>query len=149
MEVTRQQVIEAARAFTSVGIPWSHQGRDKFGMDCVGLLVAVSDKLSLSVFDFKGYSTTPDGATLDQQLDQQLVKLNSITAAQPGDVLAMRYGPILQHVGILSKIENGVWSVIHSIQDHGPCEHILDERFLMRRRPRAAIHAAYSIPGVV
>jgi cell wall-associated NlpC family hydrolase len=147
MEVTRQQVIEAARSFTLLGIPWSHQGRDQYGMDCVGLFIAVSEKLQLGVLDFKGYSSRPDGVTFERILEEQLLKLASIDLAQPGDLLSMKYGSAIQHVAILSKIENGVRTVIHSTQGNGPCEHILDERWLLHRR--AVIHAAYSIPGVI
>lgn len=41
---TGQQIYDEARAW--VGVPFQHQGRNKFGVDCVGLVVCVNNKFT-------------------------------------------------------------------------------------------------------
>lgn len=109
---TRNDVVETARSF--IGTPFVHQGRlPGVGLDCVGVLLAVADKLSISGVDFPGYDRTPDG-TLEEKLSASLELANRrcIHCHMPGDVLCFRIANQPQHVAIRS--DRGL---IHSLAD--------------------------------
>ena len=54
----RQDIVTEAR--TWLGVRWRHQGRTRFGIDCVGLIVVVGRELGLLDYDFGGYGRRPD-----------------------------------------------------------------------------------------
>lgn len=107
--VTRQQLVEEAR--TWLDVPWRHLGRNRAGIDCVGLGVEVLKSLDLPWHDVPSYSSTPHAgliAHIKQVCDP--IKINDI---KPGDVLVFRTAHYPFHVGMVSE-KYGKLHVIHA-----------------------------------
>lgn len=139
--MTADDVINAARE--QIGIPFVHQGRSKKGLDCVGLLLKVADKLQVQYTDVEGYTRIPWGGLLEQTFDAhvasgQLVKINP-TDYQKGDFLMMRFKGQPQHLAIFT----GDNTIIHSYAAVGMvCEHLIDDTWKNR------ITSVYRLAGV-
>jgi hypothetical protein len=56
--ITRVQVLASARSY--LGVRWQHKGRDRNGLDCVGLLVAVSGDIGYPITDYLDYRKAPE-----------------------------------------------------------------------------------------
>lgn len=135
MPVTRQQVIDAARAY--LGVRFHHQGRCRAGLDCAGLLVCVARDLGISTAcDWSNYPRIPDGAAMQRTLDN--CGARRVEAFRPGDFVLMRFNGQPQHIAIVT--DRGI---IHSyLAARRVVEHGLDGIW------RARIVAAYSFEGV-
>lgn len=87
-----------------LGVPYHHQGRNGFGLDCIGLLVMVGKAIgSFDVtFDFTNYGREPNGE-LVKQLDVHLEPLpwQGGELVVPGCVVALRWFEAPHHVGIV------------------------------------------------
>lgn len=131
---TREQIVAAARGY--LGTPYRHQGRNRRGVDCAGLVVLVARDCGLPVLDMTGYARTPDG-TLVAQMAAQAVQI-PCEWAQPGDLYLMRFQTEPQHLAIVT--EHGI---IHSYAGaRKVVEHRIDEMLAAR------IVAAYAFRGV-
>ena len=97
-----------------IGTPFLHQGRRQgLGVDCVGLLLVVADRLGLTGVDFPNYYRTPDG-TLEEKLSASLWRCvrECIHCHMPGDVLCFKIRNQPQHVAI--RTNRGI---IHALGD--------------------------------
>lgn len=136
MMMTRNDVITEARSW--LGVRWLHQGRNRAGVDCVGLLFCTADKLGYPVSDIRNYSRASDGVLFESTLNTFFDRLPEWQEALPGDILCMRWGTVApQHCLILTERTNDVWRAIHSVTDQCVMEHRLDLPYLRR------IHSAY------
>ncbi len=95
--LTADSFIAAARAY--LGVPWRHQGRSRFGIDCVGLLVCVARDLGIRIEDMRAYEREPRAHDLARMLRRHCVARRP-AAARPGDIAVM--GRPATHVGILT-----------------------------------------------
>ncbi len=121
----------AARAL--IGVPWRHQGRNPdVGIDCAGLIVLAFGFPPER--DFTAYGRMPHDGLLEQHLaavfgppiDGDL---------KPGDVVAMAYGRVIRHVGIVGDYVHGGLSLIHTDSTLGHVtEHPLDGKWVARVR---------------
>lgn len=133
MMATRADVVRVARSYH--GVRWRHQGRTRYGIDCIGLVILVAHELGLSDHDCTDYSRIPDGRQLRQALE---CHLQPTTDQQPGDVVLMRFAREPQHVGILTDI-----GLIHAYAaTRKVIEHRIDKNWSDR------IVAAYSFRGI-
>ncbi len=117
--VTRDMVVAQAR--TWLGVKWRHQGRDRSGIDCGGLVVRVGQELGLmnSNSDYSGYSRLP---TLNELIDACAERLKRKTGPafrdrRPGDVVVLRPNENYRwpsHIGILTRLPSGELGMIHS-----------------------------------
>ena len=95
-------------ARTLIGSPYRHQGRNPVtGLDCVGVLVVVAQRLGLPVIDRTNYPVSPDGSLLDQLrrnlIEADLTQPYNVDDLNVGDVLvfwATRQRSVPSHVGI-------------------------------------------------
>lgn len=134
MSVTRDQWIGEIRSW--VGVPWVHQGRNRNGVDCIGLIIASAHALGLTNFDTRTYGRAPLGDYLLRVCNEQMLRKRS---ADPGDVLLMRLSKFPQHFAVL--VEPG--RIVHSRGE--------DERVVETNMPDAwwrRVVGIYSIPGV-
>lgn len=130
---TRKDIIETARKY--LGVRYKHQGRTRFGLDCLGLVVRVAHDLGLSDEDSTDYGNVPDGKRLMLEFDKRLDVVNH---GQPGDVLLMRFDQNPQHLAIIT--DKGI---IHSYaQARAVVEHGLDDVWSNR------IVRTYSFRGI-
>ncbi len=134
--ITREQFIEQTRSW--VGVPWVHQGRNRNGVDCIGVLIVNAHHFGLTAFDTTDYGRVPIGQNLLHQCDQQMTRKPTRDAI-PGDVLLMRLSRFPQHFALLS----GEHRIIHARAEDGKVvETNIPETWWKR------VVAVYSIPGV-
>lgn len=58
-----EAVIKEAR--TWVGVPWHHQGRNRHGIDCAGLIIKIAESFGVFIPDLKIYPQKPDQRLMD------------------------------------------------------------------------------------
>lgn len=141
---TRQDIIDFAR--TLIGIPWVHQGRNEFGLDCGGMIIHVAKTLKLSEFDIGRYSRRPTKAQFVDHMRAGGAIPISISKIQPGDILVVKFQTYPCHCGIIGeKFANGKMnlSFIHSYEAYGGVTEELLEPHWMKRA-----HSAFKFPGV-
>lgn len=157
MSVTRSQIVARARLY--LGVPFVHQGRTEWGLDCAGLWIRVMTDLGLTDFDFTHYLREPDGETFDRLMSEHCVRV-PLAAVGPGDALLMSYAKRIdsakapqgidspQHLAIITEVHGEqAYRVIHARADRRVEEHDFDERWM--RAYRARVFRAYSMPGVI
>lgn len=133
-----EQVIATARDW--IGVPFQHQGRSRYGVDCAGLVICVCRELGLlpADFDVNGYERSPDG-TMFKECDSRLAR----SVPKVGGVFVMRFVEEPQHMGFFADYRHGGLSIIHSLSKSGKVvEHRLDNLW------RSRIVGSFVIPGV-
>lgn len=96
----RDDVVEAARSY--VGVRFRHMGRDRSGLDCIGLLLRAGADCGIELLDSPAdYKRTPD-----VELFKEMIRTQSV----PGSVEHLRHGSIVMlrqsvypcHCGIIA-----------------------------------------------
>ena len=142
---SRNQIVAAAREY--MGVPFVHMGRDKNGIDCIGLVVRVIFDLgveNLIVSDIKGqydgrfntYSRRPQGNYLRRMIGQVFTQV-PVEKAMKGDILFLT-GDNWVHLGIKSQKD----AMIHAyaLKPGKVCEHRLTNVWMNR------VKCAFSFP---
>jgi len=114
-EETRDLIQRTARSY--LGVPWRHQGRSReFGVDCMGLPIAVARDIGLTVADFASYGLRPDWPTLYRFLHPNAFRIVEGEAG-PGDLVLLDVEG-LPHGAILA--DGGApLSIVHAWQANG------------------------------
>ncbi len=112
----RRQIVEAAREY--INVPWQHQGRNKFGIDCVGLLVLVAKDIGLNPLDITTYSQYYNPEVLISAFIKNGCRKVIKTKAESGDMILINIGKAPMHVGILS-MKGEVRHIIHAYRPAG------------------------------
>lgn len=119
MTVSRDSIVTAARSY--VGVRWRHLGRDRAGLDCIGLLVMVSRDCDIPYKDVSGYKKIPDRETFRDEVAAQ---------SDPGDLNVLKHGSIVLlmqrvypcHCGIVA-LDGEERTIIHaSLGERGVVE---------------------------
>lgn len=125
-----QRVVARARAM--VGVPWRHQGRKPWAVDCLGLV-----ELSLRASGWTPKVEMPEGYGREPWDDRLRRGLHSHFGNPvegewlPGDVPLFRWGKAEpSHVGILAGHPSGGLSLIHASNRRGVVEISLSGRLL-------------------
>lgn len=144
-------IIDAARRY--IGVRFRHQGRSACtGVDCLGLLVCVSQDLGLGwpqqlhkKMQENDYSHLPDEQYLRNSIEMFLWA-SSASTPRPGEIALMKVDGRVQHLGIIAMHPiHEVPTIIHA---YAPArkvvEHVLDNRW------HAAIMQRYklALPGL-
>jgi len=128
---------DVERAREMLGVPFLHLGRDRNGIDCVGLVAHAHDYDAALI---PAYPRDP----LNGQLELNLTKILGTPALiapfdaaelQAGDVVAIAYKGPIRHVAIVGNHPTiaGVLSLIHTDSGVGQVvEHILDFKWIRR-----------------
>lgn len=105
--------LEAARGWS--GVRWLHQGRNRMGVDCVGLLIVAAADLGIEVPDLRGYRRTPDPSIFVTHILE-----NSVPESEPlpGTFGIFRDGTQPCHVGIFGEMHGQV-SLVHAYAGTG------------------------------
>lgn len=107
-------MIESARAWC--GVPWRHLGRDRAGVDCIGLLLVAARDAGRDLPDPAPYAREPQGTRL---LEGIAALCRRVAVPEPGDVLLFRMGIFGGHVGLATRhAAYGVPAVLHAYAPH-------------------------------
>lgn len=93
--------IEDAKSFENV--PYHHQGRSRFGIDCIGLAIAALRMQGVMVEASADYGKSPRGDQLLREIEASglVDRLDPrTTEIMPGDILIFTLQHDPQHVGI-------------------------------------------------
>lgn len=135
----RQPVVTAARQY--LGVPYDHQGRSRFGIDCCGLVVLAAHDCGIQVEDARGYSRVPDGKTFLSHIEKQMVRI-PLSELQPGDVLAFTFLKDPQHAAIVTQTTPTLRIIHAHMRVRKVVEHDLDDTWIRK------IAAAFRFKGV-
>lgn len=124
--------VEIARAHVARRTPWQHQARGPKALDCIGLLVDCFREYGID--DRSNYDRNPRRGQLEASVREQFGPSIPKETMREGDVVLMKFGSQIRHVGILANHPRGGLSVIHTWAG-GPrcvCETRLDEQWMRR-----------------
>lgn len=99
------RIVEVAR--TWIGAPFVHQGRNRNGVDCVGLPWCVYRELGVAFDDFRAYAHESDSAELVGRIraalgDPVAVAPVKFSDLQAGDIALFRFAVEPHHLGIIA-----------------------------------------------
>jgi hypothetical protein len=144
MSVTRSQIVAAARRYA--GVPFVHQGRTEWGLDCAGLWIRVAHDLGVTDFDFTNYLREPDGETFDRLMAEHCRRV-PVAEAREGDAILMTYAQAPQHLAVITEVYGpDSFRIIHARAERKVEEHDCGGRWM--RAYNARLLRAYSMPGV-
>jgi hypothetical protein len=125
-----ERMVEAARSY--IGVPFFHAGRNRNGLDCVGLLVLATHDVGIDVFDEISYSPIINANYLKSRIDKCCHKIDEADAS-PGDMVLFRVGRSEQHMALVTEVNGHDTRIIHSFQTIGRViEHELDAHWQNR-----------------
>lgn len=133
MDQIAEKIVEHARTWKDT--PFKHQGRERDGCDCVGVIVSICHMLDMKVQDYTSYKRLPDSDILLKKC-REYGKEVPRNQYQPGDVLLMTWKKDKKrphHFAIVTEMDEGVMGIIHSNSVIGKMvEHNLDKRWIKR-----------------
>jgi len=138
--VSRDTVIAEARSW--IGVRWLHQGRNRHGIDCVGLVVMVRKALSIGDDDLAGYPRAPDGSFMSHFIRAGGIRVG-ILKAQPADLLLFKDARSPCHVGIITARSGDLMHMIHALATR---HKVLEEPVIGEWQQKWV--AAIQMPGV-
>lgn len=108
---TYQDIITEAKSW--LGVRFKKGGRDRMGVDCVGLLVNIGRNCGLDIEDTVEYAFNPDPAKFQQLVYNQTdpVTFEGLT---PGSIVILRQSVFPMHTGILSRDHHGRLTIINA-----------------------------------
>lgn len=138
MTALQDKFVEAARGW--VDVPYKHLGRDRYGIDCVGVLIKSAHETGFSTYDTKNYSRQPSPREFLRELKGHLDRIQKRDAGH-GDVVVFQEPSHPCHVGILDVEKDGTVYVIHA---YAPARKVVREAMTQDRWSRALM--AFRIP---
>ena len=128
--MNRREIIEKViyRANKLVGTPFVHQGRNKSGIDCIGLVVDIAKYLGQEIDDTKRYGPEGNGKLLLEKCRQHGDEI-PIKKYGPGDVVLLswlRDKEKPHHAGVVVSSYDGLYFLVHGNKKVGKIvKHIL------------------------
>jgi cell wall-associated NlpC family hydrolase len=136
---TPAEVIREARTWR--GVPFRHQGRDRNGIDCIGLPIVILQALGALPPDFEAtdYARFPHQNNLQQRLLKYCTPLPEVV---PGCLVSLTWQRTLAHVAIYTDTD----SIIHAYE-RAPHFRVIEHGFRGMWRTRFK-PTAWALPGV-
>lgn len=101
---------------TWIGVPWRHQGRSRFGIDCAGLIAVAATEIvgaeMVKLHDKSNYARSPNQYDLVEALDLFCNRID-VTELRKGDIVAISDGPYPCHLAVITEQYNCLY-MIHS-----------------------------------
>ena len=108
---SRDAVVEKARGW--LGTRWMHQGRNKGGIDCCGLVIVVGNDLGLFTYETNDYDRRTTGEAFVHHFhDAGCIEI-PLPLVGPGDIVITSDKNFPCHCGIVS-MKRGVKHFIHA-----------------------------------
>ncbi len=117
----------AQEAGTWVGSPFRHQGRNRRGIDCVGLIIEVGKSLGYVSLDYKEQNyprRSPHSGDFVKYFINHLARKRKYDM-DIGDIVILKEPIFPCHCGIIGERENNL-TLIHS---HAPRKKVVEEFF--------------------
>lgn len=140
------RIVETARTWK--GVRYLHQGRNRFGADCVGFPLGVYAELGVELPDWRAYGQEADPEELLRRMrlalgDEVAVAPVTSHVLEPGDILVFHFvrSSTPRHIAIVTPRTTGGFNFIESNGNEGcVVERRLDDRYMARvthvfRRP--------------
>lgn len=117
-----------AEARSYLGCKWRHRGRTRYGIDCIGLVVASTAAGGVIMRDRVDYGREPWNDGLEREMLEHFGE--PVHDWRPGDIAMMRWEDRSEagHVGIIADNSYGL-SLIHSHSMSSVIEHDIDEHW--------------------
>ncbi len=101
-----------AEARRWIGTPFKHQGRDSFGIDCIGLCVMSLRASGMVVDDITDYPRDPYDGKMERVLRDYLGP--PVEELQVGDIVVIAFPVVARHLAIVGDYIHGGLSLIQS-----------------------------------
>lgn len=138
--MTGADIVRVARGF--IGVRYRHQGRNRDGVDCIGLPVCVRAELGLPAMDASGYGKSSTGSEMLDYCRANMAEVSREDLA-PGDLLVQMDG-IVRHMAIVADCVYGGLSIIHAwLPNRRVVECRLDDYFMQ------TVRGCFRFPEVV
>lgn len=124
-KLSHDEVGACAAARSALGWTFRHAGRNDRGIDCVGLVMLVADRMGWSHDRFRDYPSGIKGDRVAEELSRRMTPVDSL---RPGDVVLCRVKRLPAHVAIVSDRA----TLIHAAYGRGVVEHGIDDRWIAR-----------------
>lgn len=135
----RSEIVEEARRW--INTPFLHQGRNKMGIDCAGLVQKVGDKFAIPYDDLQGYARAPTDPSFRQHLRKFLIKM-PILSEREGLIGVFRQSVYPCHIGIFAKNSEGALTLINA---HARRRKVVEDVFDPKDMPLVEL---LSFPGM-
>ncbi|MEE8608991.1 MAG: NlpC/P60 family protein [Nitrospiraceae bacterium] len=139
MPTPRETLVESVR--TWIDVPYRDKGRNRQGVDCIGLLLVAAQEVNLTAYDTLDYPRRPNPQDFLRGMKSHLDRIPK-TEAGHGDIMVFAEPRHPCHVGILDVEPNGTVYVIHA---YAPVRKVIREPLTADRRKRAMM--AFRLPA--
>lgn len=116
--MTRNEITNIAKDL--LGVKYTHQGRSVQGLDCVGFICEIANRLNYSYTDLESYRRTPSASKLLELLRENLDEID-LSEVGIGDIFLMRLGGVKpRHTAVkisdVTDLEKGLQpTLIHAL----------------------------------
>ncbi len=124
---TRAQIVEEVNSW--IGVPYRHAGRNRYGIDCAGLIIKTGHSCGMGTYDTINYPKRPVPSDFLHEMKDHLQRVPK-REAQNGSVLVFREPRHPCHSGILEIDERGQRWVIHA---YAPARMVVREALTTER----------------
>ena len=111
MSVDRKDLVKEAR--TWIGTKFKKGGRDRTGVDCIGLLIGVGRAFQFDIKDSIEYSFSPEPSMFQNMVYDQTVH-RDMNDVMEGSIVILRQSIFPMHTGIIAKNAAGSWTIINA-----------------------------------
>lgn len=135
--ITRTQIVEEGRQW--IGAPYLHQGRSRYGIDCLGLIILTLQKVGMKIPDHCNYPPQYDARQLLEGCQKYLQQISTANI-NIGSILLFQVYNQPRHLAIATNR-----GMIHI--RGGRSSHVTEVPIPPQWQKR--IHSVYDVPGVI
>ncbi len=116
MKPINEQILDAV--LEMVGWPHRHAGRNKYGVDCVGVVILAAHKCGITTYDTVNYSQRPNVENILREMKNHLKQIGRQEELKSGDVLMFSIRGHPCHLSVLD-MQSKIPYIIHSTERSG------------------------------
>ena len=108
---SRRELVDEAR--TWLGVKFKKGGRNRTGVDCIGLLIGVGRRFGFDIEDTIEYSFSPEPSKFQDMVYGQTIQRDEFDVLE-GSIVILRQSIFPMHTGLIAKDTYGRWSIINA-----------------------------------